>query len=475
MKRRMIFPGTLLILLLFAIVIPARAQTAQAAKPAAPSRQQAADLAARKQLAAYMADFRNHPEDTELRDKIIELAKTLKPAPVIPQLVRADFAKAGVQMKAALTANDFKAVAKLFEQVAVKAPWYADAYYNAASAYAKAADLDSAKRNLALYLTAVRPEVDTQNAEDLQRGIEDQQREIERQQAIQQEQAKQEQAMQQFQRALKEFRANPSDSAREHIIKLAQTLNPKPTLSEGVHDATGRATYAFKNASSEADMLEAAEAYGEASQLAPWVPDYYFNQGVAYQQAKQFDKAITAFGWYLVAEPNAKDADHLRERIGGLKYATEKAIQKQAEEQKAAAAEEQKKRDYLDKIGFLAGTWNYSSTFNCDCAWNGRTDLGGAKDSVDITIADKTVVIAGKSTDGKQHQLLKGTIEGDDYSSIKWVLQAPQDFPGMEGAPDFPIDVTFDNYGHRIRWKAPSVAYPNSWSWQTSTDYELTK
>ena len=32
----------------------------------------------------------------------------------------------------------FETVAQLFEQVAVQAPWYADAYYNAAFAYAKA-------------------------------------------------------------------------------------------------------------------------------------------------------------------------------------------------------------------------------------------------------------------------------------------------------------------------------------------------
>lgn len=154
MKTRIILLGLMLLPLFCAAAIPARAQ---AAKPAAPSQQQAADAAARKQLAAYLADFKNNPEDTTLHDEIIELAKTLKPAPVVPLPARADFAKATAQVRAAASADDFKAAAKAFEQVAAQAPWYADAYFNAASAYAKAVDYDSAKRNLALYMAAVRP------------------------------------------------------------------------------------------------------------------------------------------------------------------------------------------------------------------------------------------------------------------------------------------------------------------------------
>ena len=353
------------ILLLSVIIVSTQAQTA---KPSSASHPQTADSAARKQLAAYMVDFRTNPEDAELRDEIIALAKTLKPAPVVPQAAQADFAKAVAQLKSAATADAFNTAAKLFEQVAAKAPWYADAYYNAASAYAKAADYGSAKRNLTLYMAAVRPGANTQDAENLQR-------EVDRQQAVQR-----------FQQAMQEFRANPNDAAREQIIKLALTLDPKPALPAEVHEDVGRANYTIKNASSESDFVAAAETYTKVSQLAPWVPDYYFNQGVAYEKAKRFDQAIAAFLWYLVADPTAKDADQVRERIGGLKYAKEKAIQEQQAAEARARAEStpeaiaaKKQKEYqewlrnLDGARFVGQSW----TRDQDIVWDDELVIRG--------------------------------------------------------------------------------------------------
>ena len=239
--------------------------------------------------------------------------------------MRADFAKATVQFHSAATTNDFQAAAKLFEQVALQVPWYADAYYNAASAYAKANDYEGAKRDLALCMAAARPGTDTQDAENLQHDLERQQ------------------SQQRFQQALQEFRQNPNDTAREQIIKLALTMDdPTLSLSDEVHVAAGSATYASKNATSERELVAAAKAWAQVSLLAPWVAEYYFNQGVAYQRAKRFDKAIAAFNWYLIAAPNAKDAGEVRESIGGLKYAKEKAAQEQQEAAERAEHDRQR-------------------------------------------------------------------------------------------------------------------------------------
>ena len=91
-------------------------------KPAAPARQRVADAASRDQLAALLAEFQSHPEDAALRDEIVALAKTLNPAPAIPQPAQDDFARVSAQLAAASSAEEFKAAARLFEQTAAQAP-----------------------------------------------------------------------------------------------------------------------------------------------------------------------------------------------------------------------------------------------------------------------------------------------------------------------------------------------------------------
>jgi tetratricopeptide (TPR) repeat protein len=324
MKTKSLLSLVILLSTFNSVIIPLPAQTA---KPAPTAHQPTSDTAERKALAAMMADFKNSP-DADLRGRIIELAKSLKPAPLVPLAAKADFSKAIAQIKTATTPDDFKAAAQLLERAGTEAPWYADAYLNAATAYSKAADYDSAKRNLTLYFTAARAGVDTSKGDQLQR-------EMEEQLAAKQQQ----QALAQFRQTLAQFKANPNDSTRAEIIRLALALPAMPELPESVHDLAGRGTYGVKNASSDADFLAASDAYAKALQIAPWVADYYFNQGVAYEKARHFDDAIAAFNWYLLAAPNAKDAPAVHERIGGLKFAKEKA---ERDRQDAIRAEQQR-------------------------------------------------------------------------------------------------------------------------------------
>jgi hypothetical protein len=340
MKVRTILSALMLFPLLCAIPVSAPAQTT---KPTGPSHQQTADAAARKQLAGYLADFRAHPEDAALRDKIIELAKTLKPAPAIPQLTRADFGKAAAQLKNAAAADDFKAAAKLFEQVAVQAPWYADAYLNAASAYAKAADYDSAKRNLTLYMAAVRTGVDTQKAEGLQSDME-------QQQAAQ----KQQQALQQFQQALQQFQANPNDAAREQIIKLAQAMKTPPAIPEEAREHYAmaqefaeKAKIDTERAKSDSDLKlandgfeRAVAEYKAALLAAPCWADVYKRLAIAQKAAAQYDDAIASLNLYLLTQP--ADARDAQDEIYKLKADKQTAALAAAQ---AAAGEQQRQRE----------------------------------------------------------------------------------------------------------------------------------
>jgi len=359
MKTSTILTGPLLLVLLIAILIPAGAQTA---KPVGPSRQQAADVAARKQLAAYVAEFHNHPEDTELRDKIIELAMTLKPPPVVPQVVRADFAKAVAQMKIASTADDFKAVAKIFEQVAEKAPWFADAYYNAASAYAKAADYDSAKGQMALYFKTARPGTSGVEAENLQQEID---REL---------------GIRRFQQALQEFRKNPNDAVREQIIKLALTVKPAPAIPEEANHHYIRAATFVKQAKGDADYELAVKEYRQALLIAPWWGSAYYNLAMVLRASGRFDEATANLKLCSLTSMNEKDTKEVQDALYTIEAEKELATKHQAEAQAAAdkqraeeqviAAKQKEEADWKqltvdlanwDKAAALSGPWACAS------------------------------------------------------------------------------------------------------------------
>ena len=147
-----------------------------------------------------------------------------------------------------------------------------------------------------------------------------------------------------------DLQKNPNDNAlREKIIKLTLGMTQKPAIPPEVVRHEGGAEYAFKNAKTEADYAGAGKEYEKALLVAPWLAQDYFNCGVAYEKAGKAKEAITAFNFYLMAAPDAKDASDVQRRIGGLEYAAEKTAKESSPE--AVAAQEQKKyEDWLKKL-----------------------------------------------------------------------------------------------------------------------------
>jgi hypothetical protein len=329
---------------------------------------------------------------------------------VIPLQARTDFARATAQLKAASSADAFKAAATLFEQVAAQAPWYADAYFNAASAYAKTADYDSAKRNLAFYMAAVRPGVDTQKAEDLQSDMDRQQ------------------AAQQFQQALQQFQASPNDAARQQIIKLAQAMKTPPAIPE---EARGHyvMAQAFKEKATESTgFASAIQEYKAALLAAPWWADAYEKLAIVQKAASQYDDAIASMNFYLLTQPaDARDAQDEIYKLKADKQAA--ADQKAAEERskweeqyspQAIAAREQKKYD--DWLRSLNGArffnsdgegWSWTYVIRGNQVVESITGPNGPTGVVEIgNITGKTFSIGG----------MNFTIS-DSGASITWVSE----------------------------------------------------
>ena len=132
-------------------------------------------------------------------------------------------------------------------------------------------------------------------------------------------------ARDQLQQLTAQLQQSPGDQAlREKIIALALTLNPKPATPDAATMAEGAAEYAFKNAKTNSDYSDAAKQYEKALLLAPWLAADYFNSGVAHEKAGENKEAIRSFNLYLLAAPNADDAQAVKKRIGGLQYAAQK-------------------------------------------------------------------------------------------------------------------------------------------------------
>jgi hypothetical protein len=347
MKRTAIFLG-----LTFFSLFCAVAASTQTPKRTAASRQRADDSADRKELAAYVADFQNNPQDTALRDRIVALAKSLDPAPEIPELAKTGFSSAAAKLKSASSADDFKAAAAQFDAVAVQAPWYAYAYFNAASAYNQAGDYDSARRELALYQSAARPaDPGTGLAEELERDLD------RRQDA-------------QFQQALRQFTANPSDSARRQIIKLVQRMKTQPEIPE---EARGH----YVKAVVLGNAVDENPSYGELSIQeykaalldAPWWGEVYRKLAAAQKAQEHYGDAVDSLSFYLLTQP--ADARNAQDELYGLVALAQKAAdddaKRQSEEQGRRLLEEQRKKELAAiEAGkhTIEGQWYQSPTPN---------------------------------------------------------------------------------------------------------------
>lgn len=159
-----------------------------------------------------------------------------------------------------------------------------------------------------------------------------------------------------------ELQKNPLDSSlRTKIVRLALSLEPKPAIPEEAQAKDGMARTILSHATTPADMQTAGEAFAEASMLAPWVPDYYFNEATALEKAGEYGDAIRALNFYLIVAPDASDAGAVRGKIEGLRFLQHQAAQETAQRAGTQTQREPDARD--DGAGHAwAGTWRSPGT-----------------------------------------------------------------------------------------------------------------
>ena len=106
----------------------------------------------REQLNQMVGQLQKTPTDNALREKIIKLAREVKPAPAVPEEAKRAFVMGGTYQKEAKSPEDFGLAVKAFQDATSAAPWWGDAYYNLSVALESAKRYDEAKNALAHYL-----------------------------------------------------------------------------------------------------------------------------------------------------------------------------------------------------------------------------------------------------------------------------------------------------------------------------------
>ena len=114
-----------------------------------------------------------------------------------------------------------------------------------------------------------------------------------------------------------DLKKNPSDNAlREKIIKLG--LSTKPSAPEDAERHFVRGTTFLQKASDEAGYTKAISELESALTKAPWMAAAYYNLGIAQEKAGLYAEALQSLKWYLLAEPDAKNAREVKNKIYAL-------------------------------------------------------------------------------------------------------------------------------------------------------------
>jgi len=121
---------------------------------------------AQETLNQYISDLQNNPNDYALRERIIKLVQTMKPAPAIPEEARRHYVKGRALSEDAKQPSEFADAAGEFQKALLVAPWWGEAYLLMGIALEAAQRYDDATASLKLSMSA-------NSSEELRRKTQD--------------------------------------------------------------------------------------------------------------------------------------------------------------------------------------------------------------------------------------------------------------------------------------------------------------
>ena len=251
-----------------------------------------------------------------------------------------------------------------------------------------------------------------------------------------------------LQQLVEQLQKTPGDNAlREKIIKLSANVKPALAIPEEARRAFVRGNVAMTDAKGTEDYSRAAQLYVEASTLAPWWADPYYNLAKAREQRQEYSAAIKALQLYLLADIPAAERREAQDRIYVLE---ERASVRQRDKDRPQALAQQLQSKYGNRRWTAhLSCWNTAGgqRLNCnDSEAQGTTWTQGARDgsyswmpiltragSLDFTSLNIRHMFRVDSS--KQNQIFMGyanddyiycgSVNGPEIKDIEWKYCLP--------------------------------------------------
>lgn len=186
-------------------------------------------------------------------------------------------------------------------------------------------------------------------------------------------------------------------SLREKAIALAKKAKPVP--NEEAERRMARGAAAVADAKSPADYLAAAKEFEEATLVAPWWGDAYYNLGVAYDKGGKPVQALAALKLATLADPSSKD-------VKTFLYQAEFRAEK-ARDPFTALTGDWYVIDYPQETAASSSYWNNhvmswkaASTPESLQLWQSRWAMSGK--SQDYTPDDSDVLVTARLVNGEK-------------------------------------------------------------------------
>ena len=119
-------------------------------------------------LRQYVTKLQQNPNDTALRERIIQHVRAMKPQPAIPPEAEKFEGRAEFAVRSAKNEADFLDAAREYEKALLIAPWVSAYYFNLGIAFEKGGTLTEAKRSFEFYLLSA---PDAPDARDVRKRI----------------------------------------------------------------------------------------------------------------------------------------------------------------------------------------------------------------------------------------------------------------------------------------------------------------